>query len=563
ATVPPVAGPPVSPPPPPPPPPPPSPVSKTIIADEAAASRFLASATFGGTKSQIDNLVGVDAADWLRAEFDKPATLFLQDILPLRRADGSYANNLDTYQYWDTILTANDQVRQRMVFALSQILVVGDVGGRPRPDRTAYYQDVLAVNAFGNYRDLLQDVTYSPMMADWLTYLRNQKGDPSTGRMPDENYARELLQLFTVGLVELNQDGTQRLGPDGKPVEIYDNDDIIGLSRVFTGLSLKGTTFFSKGTDPDALYNPLQMFDDRHSELEKSFLGKTIPAGTPGDQSITEALDHIFDHPNVAPFLARQLIQRFTESNPSPAYVERVANAFDSGRFVASAGQQFGSGTRGDLEATLAAILLEEDLFLPEDENEQNLQNGKIREPILRFTHWVRAFDVANINSANERRLTSTSDPSEKLAQHPFQSPSVFNFYRPGYVASLTETGALGMTAPEFQIVNESSSIGYLNFMTGYILDRTSQRDSGLDTFKPDFSEEIALTDDPVALVEHLDVLLTGAQMTETEKTAIADIVGDMRLRTDTVEREESDRAERAQVAIMLVINSPAFAILR
>lgn len=558
--VPPVTGTPISPPPP---PPPPAPVSKTLITDEAAASRFLARTTFGGTKSQVQNLVGVDAADWLRAEFDKPVTLFLPDILSMRNSDGSFLNNLDTYQYWDTILTTDDQLRQRTIFALSQILVIGDVNGGSAPDRRAYYQDVLSRNAFGNYRTLLQDVTYSPIMAQWLTYLRNRKGDPKTGRMPDENYARELLQLFTIGLVDLNQDGTQKIGVEGNPIELYDNDDIIGLSRVFTGLSLKGNDFWHRGADEDAYYNPLQMFDEEHSPLEKSFLGKTIPAGTSGDQTINEALDHIFDHPNVAPFLARQLIQRFTESNPSPSYVERVANAFDAGRFTAPAGQQFGSGNRGDLEATLAAILLEEDLFLPESEDEQNLRNGKIREPILRFTHWVRAFDVANIDSYNEWLLRDTRDPTRGLAQHPFKSPSVFNFYRPGYVAPLTESGDLGMTAPEFQIVNESSSIGYLNFMTEYALVRSDHRDKELNTFEPDYSEEIAMTDDPAGLVDHLDILLTGAQMTASEKQAIADIVGDMRLRTDDAEKENTDRNERVQVAVLLVLNSSSFAVLR
>ncbi|MEL7231449.1 MAG: DUF1800 family protein [Pseudomonadota bacterium] len=525
------------------------------------AARFLARATFGGTKTDIQNLVGVDAADWLRAEFDKSPTLYLPEMQTLRNPDGNFPWNVATYQYWDRILTTDDQLRQRMVFALSQILVISDIRDAGRPLRRTYYQDVLSRNAFGNYRTMLQDVTYSPEMAEWLTYMRNRKGDPRTGRMPDENYAREILQLFTIGLIELNQDGTPRTGSNGRQIETYDNDDIIGLARVFTGLSYKGPKFWDRDDDSD--YQPLQMFEDQHSPLEKSFLGKTIPAGTPGDQTIAEALDHIFEHPNVAPFLARQLIQRFTSSNPRPQYVERVAQAFDRGRFIAPNGQHFGSGQRGDLEATMAAILLEESLFLDDDPNNQLLTNGKIREPILRFTHWVRAFDVANLQSSNEGKLGFTLDPVDGLGQHPFRSPSVFNFYRPGYVAPQTESGAMGLTTPEFQLVNESTAVGYLNFMTEFTFERTWQRDNSIETFIPDYSQEIALTDDPVALVDHLDILLTGGQMIDEEKAEIATIIGDMRLRTNDPEDEADDRDERAKVAIMLVLNSPAFAVVR
>ncbi|MEO1642805.1 MAG: DUF1800 domain-containing protein [Pseudomonadota bacterium] len=560
ATVPPQASLP-EPPPPPPAPPPPQAIETTIIKDEAMAARFLARATFGGTKTDIQNLVGVDAADWLRAEFDKSPTLYLPEMQTLRQPDGNFPWNVATYQYWDRILTADDQLRQRMVFALSQILVISDINDAGRPLRRTYYQDVLSRNAFGNYRTMLQDVTYSPEMAEWLTYMRNRKGDPRTGRMPDENYAREILQLFTIGLVELNQDGTAKTGANGRQIETYDNDDIIGLARVFTGLSYKGPKFWDR--DDDAEYRPLQMFEDQHSPLEKSFLGKTIPAGTPGDQTISEALDHIFDHPNVAPFLARQLIQRFTSSNPRPQYVERVAQAFDSGRFIAPNGQYFGTGQRGDLEATMAAILLEESLFLDDAPNNQLLTNGKIREPILRFTHWVRAFDVGNLQSYNEGKLGWTLDPVDGLGQHPFRSPSVFNFYRPGYVAPQTESGTMGLTTPEFQLVNESTAVGYLNFMTEFAFERTWQRNNDIETFVPDYSQEIALTDDSAALIDHLDILLTGGQMIDEEKAEIATIIGDMRLRTDDPEKEADDRDERAKVAVMLVLNSPAFAVVR
>ena len=215
--------------------PPPPPVStQTLIETPSAAVRFLSWSTFGGTKAQIDALTGMDAADWLKLEFSRPPTYTLPKLASAPRdQDGQIERWTASGQYWDQMFTAPDQLRQRMAFALSQILVYSDITNLSEQAKRAYYQDILIEHAFGNYRDLLQDVTYSPAMSQWLTYYRNRKGDPNTGRMPDENYARELLQLFTLGLVELNPDGTVATGAN----EIFDNEDIVGLARVFTGLS--------------------------------------------------------------------------------------------------------------------------------------------------------------------------------------------------------------------------------------------------------------------------------------------------------------------------------------
>ncbi|MEM6626660.1 MAG: DUF1800 family protein, partial [Pseudomonadota bacterium] len=411
---------------------------------------------------------------------------------------------------------------------------------------------------FGNYRQLLQDVTYSPLMAEYLTYLRNRKGNPNTGRMPDENYARELLQLFTIGLVELNMDGTSKVGPDGTVAETYTNEDVVGLARVFTGLGAKGTSFNSKDAAQDWQYSPLQSYPEQHSELDKTFLGITIPAGTGPDESISQALDHIFAHPNVAPFVSRQLIQRFTASNPDPSYVERVATAFETGSFQSVDGRSFGAGERGDLQATLAAVLLDNSLFA--DNAGEDPGDGKIREPILQFVHWARAFDVAGVNSANENKLRDTSSPTSGLAQHPFRSPSVFNFYRPGYVPPGTEVGALNMTAPEFQIMNEASTIGFANFMTDFVMDRSSRRNRDLDTFVPDYSDEIALANDPAALVDHLDDLLTGGRMSAMVKDDIIAAVSEIAIREGN---EDDDTLDRVHIAVLMAVNAPSFAIVR
>ncbi len=529
----------------------------TQIDSTSKATTLVNRATFGGSSSDINGAMNRDAADWLATEFAKSPSLYREATLRQVDTNGDLENNANNYLTWDIMLSADDQLRQRMVFALSQIIVksVSNTNGTQQL-RHAYFQDVLSRHAFGNYRDVLEEVTYAPAMAEWLTYMRNRKGDPRTGRMPDENYAREILQLFSVGLVELNDDGTPRLDGSGQPIEIFDNDDIIGLAKVFTGLSYKGEAFNRR--DDDAYYQRLQMFDNQHSELEKSFLGLTIPANTGGEESIRMAIDHIFDHPNVGPFVSRQLIQRFTASNPEPAYVRRVTEAFNRGSFTAPNGRNFGTGNRGDLQATLAAILLDPTLY----DDVTSASDGKIREPILRFTHWVRAFDVSVIDSSNQRDLRDTRSPSDGLGQHPFRSPSVFNFYRPGYVAPGTITGDQNLTAPEFQLVNESTALGYLNFMTDFAFDRSGRFDPDRATFVPDYTEELALAFDSAGLVDHLDMKLTSGRMTDQEKEGIVAVLDTMQMRTEVAEDEQEDRLERTQVAVSLVLNSPAFAII-
>ncbi|MEO1321684.1 MAG: DUF1800 domain-containing protein [Pseudomonadota bacterium] len=532
------------------------PVSK--IDTEVEASRFLARATFGGSKSDIASLTGRDAADWIASEFSKPTSVTMPALAAQpRNSNGNLVSNVVDTLYWDHIIGSDDQLRQRMAFALSQIVVYSDAADNDQLMR-AYYQDILIRNAFGNYRDILEEVTYSPAMGEWLTYRGNRKGDERSGRMPDENYAREILQLFSIGLIELNMDGSAKLDGQGQQMETYSNDDIEGLARVFTGLSWAGDEFNDRPQDGDI--RQMVMFPEQHSELDKVFLGTTIPAGTGGDESIRIALDTIFDHPNVAPFISRLLIQRFTQSDPSPAYIESVATAFETGRFAAQGGRNFGSGERGDLQATLAAILLEPTLFV-EPAAGATITTGKVREPILRFTHWARAFDVSGLNGYNERRLSDTRSSDDSLGQQAFSSPSVFNFYRPGYIAPGTGAGAQNITVPEFQIVNESSSVGYLNFMTDFAFDRGSQRDRDIETYTPDYSDELALVGDPTALVDHLDDLLTSGRMSDAEKADIVDIISTIEIRTNSAENTADDQEDVVQAAVTLVLNSPSYAV--
>lgn len=541
------------PPPPPPPPPPPTGQEDMTLNSAAKAASFLSKTTFGGTQEQIDAAQGKLASNLLTAEFAKTPRYILPDLKAQFEGGQEVDNRAHASAFWNAMIEGDDQLRQRMVFALSQIVVISDNPMGNKPLTNAQYIDTLSEHAFGNYRDLLKEITYTPAMARYLTFLRNRKGNERTGRMPDENYAREFLQLFTTGLVELNMDGTQKLS-GGKPIEIFDNEDIVGLAKVFTGLSYKGTGFWN--ADADGEYSRLVMYQDQHSELEKRFMGKTIAAGTSGDDAIDQAIDHIFEHPNLAPFISRQLIQRFTSSSPTPAYVRRVAGAFETGRYTSIDEKQFGTGIRGDLQATLAAILLDEQFY----DNRAGIQDGKVREPVLRFIHWARAFDVGNVMAENEWWLLYNAGKNTRLGQQPFQSPSVFNFYRPGYVAPGTATGNAGLTAPELQIVNDGAAIGYANFMLNFVYNSTPTRNDAVDSFVPDYTDEVALADKPEDLADHLNTLLLGGRMSAVTKDRIIAVLNEIPIRTDPDEAA-ADKITRASLAVYMAVTSPAFAL--
>jgi uncharacterized protein (DUF1800 family) len=549
-----------------PPPPPPSPPQEPITATEAA--RFLSQATFGPNSAAIEAVVASSAEDWFRAELEKPASLHLDDVLSFFPPDGSFRDEQGMLMpelvfrasdsFWQKAVEGDDQLRQRMAYALSQILVIsaeGTLGGAPQT--VAAYMDILTQGAFGNYRDLLEEVTYSPAMAVYLTYLRNQKADPVTGRVPDENYARELLQLFTIGLLQLNPDGTPTLDDQGQSIELYDNTDITGLAKVFTGLNFPGTAFDSslRFVPLEAYYQQLVVFDAFHSDEEKNFLGTNIAAGTGGEATLDQALDTIFGHPNVGPFLARQLIQRFVTSAPTPNYVARVVAAFDAGDFTLPDGSSVGNGARGDLSATLAAILFDDEARSAA--STENIAFGKLREPVIRFTHWARAFEVNSADASNETILRYTGG-SDALGQHPYRSSSVFNFYRPGYIAPGTATGNAGLTAPELQIANATTVVGYPNFMTLFAFGLTPQRDRQISqAFIPSYSTEIALADDSDALLDHLDLLLTHGNLQTDTRARIAEVLDFLPPDSD------ENRQLRAQFASFMIMTAPEYIVLR
>jgi uncharacterized protein (DUF1800 family) len=541
-------------------PPKPSVSDKPTAAD---ASRFLMQSTFGPTEATINELVASGYSDWMRRQLERTSQGNVEELRAIQARYAARGEEIDedalAELVWRDMIANDDQLRQRMVFALSQILVVSyespDVAETPAA--VAFYMDMLAKNAFGNYRTLLEDVTYSPAMAKYLTYLNNRKEDPAANRVPDENYARELMQLFTIGLVQLNKDGTPKLDAQGAQIETYTNEDITGLAKVFTGLSWADGEFGGANpsqTSPTAAYSPLAIFPEHHSSSEKVFLGKTIAANTDAATSIDAALDTLFNHPNIAPFIAKQLIQRFVTSNPSPGYVSRVASAFETGWFRLPDDSTIGSRARGDLAAVIAAVLLDDEARLPASLNDPNF--GKVREPVIRFTHWARNADLNSVSVLGENGLDGhesliNANSPTRLSQQPYRSPSVFNFFRPGYVAAGSQTAGANLVAPELQITTAATVTSYANFM------KTRIEESDTDeTFRPEYRKALSLADNADALVDHLNLVMTAGAMAADTKANIVAGVNSIPVRTDTAAQ---DRRRRVNAAMMMVVLAPEY----
>lgn len=517
------------------PPPPPPPAAPT----EAEASRFLAQASMGATRAQIASVVSLGYAGWLDAQFALPVTDSRWDWLVAQGYTASTHKN-DEQGFdaaaWRKMLAAPDTLRQRIVFALSEIFVVaidGLVGGGWRQFSAAAWADLLEANAFGSHRAWLQHMSTSVAMGNYLTFRGSAKEDPASGALPDENYARELMQLFTIGLVLLNQDGTPQLS-GGATTPTYQLADITGLARVFTGwdFDLQGQNVGTGTATPDFVRRPMIQVASRYETGAKTFLGTTIPAGTEATTGLGLALDAIFAHQNVAPFFSRQLIQRLVTSNPSPAYVARIAAVFADD----------GTGARGNLKAVIRALLLDDEARRPADP----ATFGKLREPILRFTGWARAFSVTSPSGL--WAVGDTSDAAKGLGQSPLRSPSVFNFFRPGYVPPNTALDDAQLEAPEFQIANESSVVGCVNWLqravAGAIADLT-----------PDYSTLLAIADDAAALLAELNLVLAADQLSAATLSTLATALGTMPGGSDATRRA------RINAALVLVLAAPEYIV--
>jgi uncharacterized protein (DUF1800 family) len=524
------------------------------------AWRLLTQATFGPTETDMARVLNLGLEGWIDEQIALPFQPRHLDRFDKRLAERGQGLGFQQ-SFWKDVLSGDDQLRQRMAFALSEIFVVSavDACGGNAPRAIPSYHDMLLERAFGRYRDLLEAVAKHPLMGCYLSHLRNRRADWRTGRVPDENFARELMQLFTIGLVTLNADGVVRKDIHGSPIESFNEADVKAMARVFTGWSWSCPAYPSddcfehwgavqRPAREDPWTAPMQGYLKYHDNDEKRFLGLVLPArNTPDpEQDLDDTLDHLVRHPNTAPFIAAQLIKRFVCSNPSPAYVSRVAQVF--------------LRSDGLLGATLRAILLDPEARRPQPGSPA--AQGKVREPMLRMSAMLRAFDVRSRSGLY--KVGSTQRDDTELGQNIYHAPSVFSFFRPTFTPVTGPARMAGLVAPELQITHETSVAGYANFMNAAIWAGLHERDliAPYQQGEPLHS----LADHPEAVLAIVDARLLGQQMSPALRQ---DILGAM----DSIQLvphghhepalQDRTRSNRWWTAIFLTILSPEFIVQR
>ncbi len=510
--------------------------------------RLLEQASFGPTPALIARVKSMGINAWLDEQFKLRPSLY--PTLPPYDSDstvgcptGSPANCYrDNYtmfplqkQFFLNALFAEDQLRQKVAFALGQIWVVSGVM-ITQPSSMSPFLNILQRNAFGNFRQLMYDVTLNPAMGVYLDMVNNDRR--SGGATPNENYARELLQLFTIGLYMLNQDGTPQLDAQNDPIPTYGQDEVIAFARVFTGW-----TFPPKPGVPPVSHNPeyylapMVAWQPNHDINPKTLLnGLTLPANLTAKKDLGYALDNIFNHQNVAPFICKQLIQHLVTSNPTPAYVGRVSAVFNNN----------GGGVRGDLQAVVRAILLDAEARGDVKNPVTEPDYGHLREPVLYVTNVLRAFNASSDG-------TNVSNQGQNMGQNLFYSPSVFNYYRPNY--QVPGTGKLG---PEFSIQTTNTAIAHANFVNTIVFSQINSADTGGTPTKIDLAPWQALAQSDTtcnALVNELDRLLLHGTMSTEMRTRI--------LQTITTNVPTTNPLRRAQWAIYLIVTSTQYQIAR
>jgi uncharacterized protein (DUF1800 family) len=435
--------------------------------------------------------------------------------------------------WWYTVVKAPDQLRQRVAMALSEIMVISANGNSMygNPEAMATYWDVLAKDAFGNFRQLIEDVTLNPGMGDYLDMVHNDKPNARRNTAPNENYARELMQLFTIGLYKLNQDGSQQLDSNGQPIPTYDQDVVEGYSHVFTGWYWYQTGTPTWSYAPPDYRDPMMAFPDHHDTGAKLILnGVTLPANQTQAQDLQMGLDAIFNHSNVGPFVGKQLIQKLVTSNPSPGYISRVAAAFANN----------GQGVRGDMKAVISAVLLDPEARTLSGSNSY----GREREPLVRLANLYRAFNA----SASSGKFV-VNNVFFSFSEAPLYAPSVFNFFSPFW----SQTGAIegaGLVAPEFQITTDTTVISSANKMRSEVYRQPNPNNP--DAIVLDLSAQIALASNPASLVDSLNTLLMGGQMSSNMRSIVINAVTQI---------PAANTLERAQTAVHLIVTSPEFVI--
>lgn len=605
-----------------------------VIRSQLKAAQFLSKATFGPTQEDIDSLatrirqVGYRRAcsDWIDDQFSLAPSSHEALAKEMVTADGRSLTQdgigISLYRYqawWHIALTGEDQLRQKVAWALSQIFVISDsgVGFNSERDRDigegerslpdwlgmSNYYDMLANHADGNYRDLLGDVTFHECMGVYLSAYRNRKADVAKGRWPDENYAREIMQLFSIGLYELHQDGRLKTTENGELIPTYDNDGITELARLFTGFRSNHNTRTNTLYTGRNYGKPMQVYAAEHdnnlnyeedpndegkpnpnSPATKVLFGTTLPKlrsplrDEDATKEINDGLDVIAEHENVSPFISRLLIQRLVKSNPSRGYIRRVTRKF----------RDNGQGIRGDMKEVIKAILLDPEAVrgqralrkrdpLRIEVVMRGTEHSRLREPIQRVTSWIRAMRPSSNYDKSDAgavpRTTTQVQPYMMLnhsigydiGQMPFRSPSVFNYYLPDYqppgdLIGLTPTSRIpreALFAPEFQVLTAVTSNRTINRFVSFARNRYSQYNMRVGSCRISFDlqEEVGLAADTANLPDILrrfDLLLCNGSLSEETKASIIDAINSV---------PNATAEERLEQALLAVILSPDCAI--
>jgi uncharacterized protein (DUF1800 family) len=522
------------------------------------AVRFLNQAAFGPDQGSrnVTEVTTKGFNQWITEQFGKPVGLQLPYIQRLSKANNGeiYADS-KVLSWWKQAMNpaaSADPLRQRVGFAFSQIFVISDrldtLGNQPIG--MVNYYDMLLKGSFGNFRTLLFNATMHPCMGVYLNHLGNEKGDPASGTFADENFAREIMQLFSIGLWQLNNDGTQKLDANQQSIPNYDNAVIADMAKVMTGFGFGGKSADSFYWSPERYTAPMRMWDEFHDVTPKTLLnGVKLPGriatnpdtGAAGMADVNAAVDMLFNHPSCPPFICKQLIQRLVTSNPTPAYVGRVTAKFINN----------GGGVRGDLKEVIRAILMDSEARDPQVATLNGA--GKMKEPYLRTANLMLALNARAANG-----VFGMSYLDEIHFQQPLSAPSVFNFFKPGYSPSgpLSNAGLLG---PEFQILNAVSATTipnyyYRSLQNGF--NRWGSEDPN-ELVMPDFSTELTLVNNVPGLLRRLDLLLTGGTLANEQHQVIREAV-------ESINQDMWQwRLERVRMAVYLISSSPEFTILR
>lgn len=574
--------------------------STGFLPNYSAAARFLSQATFGNTYAEIQKVANQSIEKWLDEQLAMSNSFRIETYvknLHQSMVDSlNIKNNVNTNTltnvgvsnwhfdaaWFQGCMTAPDQLRWRVSFALSEILVTSRVSAFDgNPYALASYYDVLLDNSFGNYRTLLDKITYHPAMGSYLTFLNNHATDIGKQTYPDENYAREIMQLFSIGLYQLNLDGTEKKDNNGQLIPTYNNDDIANLAKVFTGLSWGDGTYlginakdnwsYTKrmkfyGIDSsDAKKNPWKTSPrivDGHERGTKTFLSSSVDptasrSAMQGEADIQDALNIIFNHPNVGPFVSRRLIQRLISSNPSPAFIQRIASVFNNN----------GSGVRGDLKSVIRAILLD-----PEARNccgDETDAFGKLREPFVRYMNLIKGLNLTATGGVFRNAMVRVYD---QTAQRPLSSPSVFNFYSPDYIPNgpLKDAGKVG---PEFQLLSSQTLTGYFNALNDWLVNDDPIDYYGLftgETYKPNQDPKFNTVADYVLtrndklpqLLDKYNLILANGRLSTESLNTISQAIKGMPYSEDANGIPNTNEAyRRVRLAIFLIMTSPEYLI--